>query len=120
MVQVQKAYSELEKHRVYLFQGTKKGVVPPGGLRIGEEQVRRVEEARFLKMWVDWGVGMDGPYRLSGSQGGAVGGCIGRGFGINRGRSLDWFCLICSTVPCHSELVIRAEWPSRQNIISSK
>ena len=40
---------------VYFGAGPGGGYEPPGGLEIGGEEIRRVEGARFLGVWVDGG-----------------------------------------------------------------
>ena len=43
----------LKKTEYVYFGGAGARLVPQGGLRIGREQIRRVEGARFLGVWVD-------------------------------------------------------------------
>ena len=46
----------LKKTEYVYFGGQGGRVVPPGGIQIGGEQIRRVEGARFLGLWVDEGL----------------------------------------------------------------
>ena len=46
----------LKKTEYVYFGGPGGRIVPPGGLRIGGEEIRRVEGARFLGVWVDEGL----------------------------------------------------------------
>ena len=46
----------LKKTEYVYFGGQGTRIVPPGGLNIGGENIRRVEGARFLGVWVDEGL----------------------------------------------------------------
>ena len=53
-------------------------MVPPGGLKIGNEQIRRVEGVRFLGVWVDEGITWNGHIDKLRSKVGQLLGIIGR------------------------------------------
>ena len=46
----------LKKTEYVYFSGPDSHGVPPGGIMIGDEEIRRVEGARFLGVWVDEGL----------------------------------------------------------------
>ena len=46
----------LKKTEYVYFGGAGGRIVPPGGLKIGDEVIRRVDGARFLGIWVDEGL----------------------------------------------------------------
>ena len=62
--------------------------MPQGGLRIGEEQVRRVEGARFLGVWVDEGLGWTGHIGQVRARVGRLVGVLGRASAVLGGQSL--------------------------------
>ena len=60
----------------------------PGGLEIGGEQVRRVEGARFLGVWVDECLGWTGHIERVRKKVGQLLGVLGRASSVLGGRSL--------------------------------
>ena len=67
-----------KKTEYVYFGGTGGRVVPPGGLQIGTEQVRRVEGVRFLGVWVDEGITWNGHIDKVRNKVGQLLGMIGR------------------------------------------
>ena len=63
---------------VYFAGPGKRGVSPPGRLEVGGEQVRRVEGARFLGVWVDEGLRWTGQIEQVRSKVGRLLGVLGR------------------------------------------
>ena len=57
-------------------------MVPPGGLKIGGEEIRRVEGARFLGVWVDEGLKWTAHIENVRAKVGRLLGVLGRAWGI--------------------------------------
>ena len=68
----------LKKTEYVYFSGPGGRGVSPGGIEIGGEQVRRVEEARFLGVWVDEGLKWAGQIERVRSKVGQLLGVLGR------------------------------------------
>ena len=62
--------------------------MPPGGLEIRGEQIRRVEGARFLGVWVDEGFKWTGQIERVRAKVGQLLGVLGRARPVLGGRSL--------------------------------
>ena len=62
--------------------------MPPGGLEIGGEPIRRVEGARFLGVWVDEGLKWTGQIERVRTKVGQLLGVLGRAGSILGGRPL--------------------------------
>ena len=62
--------------------------MPPGGIRIGEEEIRRVEGARFLGVWVDGGLSWTGQVERVRTKVGQLLGILGRLGSVLGGRQL--------------------------------
>ena len=62
--------------------------MPPGGLTIGGEQIRKVEGARFLGVWVDEGLRWTGQIDQVRAKVGRLLGVLGRAGAVLGGRSL--------------------------------
>ena len=77
-----------KKTEYVYFGGGGKRVVPPGGLKIGGEQIRRVEGARFLGVWIDEGITWNGHIDRVRSRVGQLLGIIGRTSGTIGRESL--------------------------------
>ena len=78
----------LKKTEYVYFGGGGKRVVPPGGLKIGGEPIRRVEGARFLGVWIDEGITWNGHIDKVRSKIGQLLGIIGRSSGTIGKESL--------------------------------
>ena len=77
-------------------------VPPPGGLSIGGEEVRRVEGARFLGVWVDEGLRWTGQIERVRTKVGQLLGVLGRARSVLGGLLfsrfiMDWFSRTFST-----------------------
>ena len=62
--------------------------MPEGGLSIGGEQIRRVEGARFLGIWVDEGLKWTGQIERVRTKVGQLVGVLGRASAVLGGRSI--------------------------------
>ena len=62
--------------------------MPPGGLEIGDEPVRRVEGARFLGVWVDEGLKWSGQIERVRTKVGQLVGVLGRAAAVLGGRPI--------------------------------
>ena len=62
--------------------------LPPGGLKIGGEEIRRVDGARFLGVWVDEGLKWTGQIGLVRAKVGRLLGVLGRAGAVLGGRSV--------------------------------
>ena len=77
------------KKTEYVYFGRPGGREPPaGGLEIGGEQIRRVEGARFLGVWVDGGVRWTGHIERVRTKVAQLVGVLGRAAGVLGGQSL--------------------------------
>ena len=63
-------------------------MTPPGGLKIGGEEVRRVEGARFLGVWVDEGLRWTGQIGQVRAKVGQLLGVLGRARAVLGGGAL--------------------------------
>ena len=78
----------LKKTEYVYFGGPGGHRESPGGLEIGGEQVRRVEGARFLGVWVDECLGWTGHIERVRKKVGQLLGVLGRASSVLGGRSL--------------------------------
>ena len=66
----------------------KHGETPPGGLRVGDGEIRRVDGARFLGVWVDEGLRWTGQIEQVRAKVGRLLGVLGRARSVLGGRAL--------------------------------
>ena len=78
----------LKKTEYVYFGGPGGGGLPPGGLEIGGEPIRRVEGARFLGVWVDEGLKWVGQIDKVRTKVGQLLGVLGRAASVLSGRLL--------------------------------
>ena len=78
----------LKKTEYVYFAGPRGRGVPPDGVKIGGEEVRRVEGARFLGVWVDGGLRWTGQIGQVRAKVGRLLGVLGRASAALGGRSL--------------------------------
>ena len=78
----------LKKTEYVYFAGPGGHGVPPGGLVIGDEEIRRVRGARFLGVWVDEGLSWTGQIDQVRAKVGRLLGVLGRAGSVLRARSL--------------------------------
>ena len=78
----------LKKTEYVYFGGAGGRVVPPGGLRIGTETIKRVEGVRFLGVWIDEGITWNEHIDKVRSKVGQLLGIIGRSSGVIGKQSL--------------------------------
>jgi hypothetical protein len=83
----------LKKTEYVYFAGPGGHGVPPGGISIGGEEIRRVEEARFLGVWVDGGLSWTGQIDRVKAKVGRLLGVLGRAGAVLGGRSAFAFTL---------------------------
>ena len=62
--------------------------MPPGGLVIGSEEIRRVEGVRFLGVWIDEGIKWTGQIERVRAKVGRILGVLGRVGTVLGGQSL--------------------------------
>ena len=93
----------LKKTEYVYFAGPgKHGEAPPGGLKIGGREVRRVDGARFLGVWVDEGLSWTGQIEQVRAKVGRLLGVLGRarsvlGEGLSSHSATAWYSRTCST-----------------------
>ena len=78
----------LKKTEYVYFSGPGGHEVPPGGIMIGGEEIRRVEGARFLGVWVDEGLRWTGHIDQVRAKVGRLLGVLGRAGAVLGGHSL--------------------------------
>ena len=78
----------LKKTEYVYFGGPGGRTVPPGGLQIGGEEIRRVDGARFLGVWVDEGLKWTGQIEKVRAKVGRWLGVIGRVRAVLGGESV--------------------------------
>ena len=78
----------LKKTEYVYFGGPGGRKVPPGGLRIGNESVERVEGSKFLGVWVDEGLKWTGQIERVRSKVGKLLGVLGRVKTVLSGESI--------------------------------
>ena len=78
----------LKKTEYVYFGGQGGRVVPPGGIQIGGEQIRRVEGARFLGEWVDEGLRWTGHIEKVRGKVGRLVGVLGRTRAVLGGKQI--------------------------------
>ena len=78
----------LKKTEYVYFGGPGGRIVPPGGLSIGGESIKRVEGARFLGVWVDEGLRWTSHIEKVKAKVGRLLGVLGRASTILEGKSI--------------------------------
>ena len=78
----------LKKTECVYFAGPGRRDPPPGGIKIGGEDIRKVEGARFLGVWVDEGLKWTGQIGQVRAKVGRLLGVLGRAGAVLRGRSV--------------------------------
>ena len=73
---------------VYFAGPGRRGEPPAGGIKIGDEEIRRVEGARFLCVWIDEGLKWVGQIGQVRAKVGQLLGVIGRASAVLGGRAL--------------------------------
>ena len=86
--QCNKLTLNLKKTEYVYFGGPGGRIIPPGGLNINGEAVRRVEGARFLGVWVDEGLKWTGQIEKVRAKVGKLIGILGRVSAVIGGKSI--------------------------------
>ena len=63
--------------------------MPPGGLNIGGEQIRRIEGTRFFAVWVDEGIRWNGQIKKVRAKVSRLLGVLGRAGSVMGGQALS-------------------------------
>ena len=92
----------LKKTEYVYFAGPGGRGLPPGGIKIGDEEIRKVDGARFLGVWVDEGLRWTGQIEQVRRKVGGLLGVLGRarsvvGGGLSSPFTMAWFSRTCST-----------------------